>query len=593
MSFRRQFSGIAILTALTCPPGWSEPLPESVVDLAQTEVVVPESPKEQALKELEQGRELMRKGFAESAIVHYRKAIELDPQLIPAYEELGKILLDTQNQAFAITIYSKLAELQPQNPQWKEILADLYVAYDMPGEAVRVNEDLLQLNPGNAELMRKLADLYKKNGLEREEAGMLDRLAQNTQEGRDYYRAGEAWLTLGEPGEGIRNYQLAAKKDPSNLDYQNGLGKAYIAGNRSSSAVELYQGMVKSNPEAPGLKDRLGEARIAQGDKLMQKQRYAAARQEFLAAKELGGATAAEEKLQERIRKSERLNSVRLNNTMDTGRFAGNYYTWMQNIVNMPMQDQDLTFQVLHDYRNASAAGFPDAQVSSVAGGVRYMPDENYELFAQAGTNQYYNAGVNYSDDTLAAGARVRRELWFLTPRALGERYRGTILETYADWQALPWLSLHGDIGTWRFDDGLQGLVYNVGPFFLPVNRPGEVVWGVGYTHGGVQYNRDGDPTRIFAPTNLQVDSFGTELQHWLGRDFKYTLGYFYSILNDNAAFGPNGHTFLVGVDAQLGEGSFFRARYEYGNFVLGRLNPGFLQGTNNYRYTGELQFTF
>lgn len=587
-----------VAATLACGTAWANPEEEAVATpeavVAQTETTpLAETPAQQAQNELAQGRELMKKGFAESAIVHYRKAIELDPQLIPAYEELGKILLDTQNQAFAITIYSKLAELQPENTQWKEILADLYVAYDMPSDAVRVNEDLLKIRAGDITLMRKLADLYKKNGLEAEEAGMLESIAASSQEARDYYLAGEAWLTLGEPKRALVNYELAAKKDPANLDYQNGLGKAMVASNRAASAVELYQDLVTKNPEAPGLKDRLGEAQIAQGDKLMLKQRYAGARQSYLAAKDLVGTQPAGSKLDERIDRAERLNHVRLNNTIDTGRFASNYYTWMQNIVNMPMQDQDLTLQVLHDYRNASSPGFADAQVSSVALGARYMPDENYDIFAQVGTNQYYNAGVNYSDDTFAAGARVRRELWFLTSRALGERYRGTVVDTYADWQALPWLSIHGDIGVWNFDDGLRGLVYNVGPFVLPVNRPGEVVWGIGYTHGGVQYNRDGDPTRIFAPTNLQVDSFGTELQHWLGKDFKYTLGYFYSILNDNAAFGPNGHTFLVGVDAQLAEGSFLRARYEYGNFVLGRLNPGFLQGTNNYRYTGELQFTF
>lgn len=614
MKFRRHFLGVLLsayaVSTVTLPAEPTSGLPGEEAFPADPPGVVAQQPdaspspppapssQQQALDELSQGRELFKKGFTESAIVHYRKAIELDPQLIPAYEELGKILLDTQNQAFAITIYSKLAELQPEKAQWKEILADLYVAYDMPREAVKANEDLLLQRPTDVTLMRKLVELYKKSGLTEEEARMLQRLATTTGEAKDYYQAGEALNAVGQAKAASECYQAAVAKEPGNLDYQDGLGKALIASNQTSRAVEHYQGLVEKNPAAPGLKDRLGEARIALGDKMMTRQRYVAARKNFEEAQTLLGAErAGSTKLDERIRKAQKLNHVNLYNNIDTGRFADNYYVWMQNFLNVPMSDQDLAFQVFHDYRNCSSPGAAPAggyaAVSTVGGGVRYKPDENYDLFAQGGSNQFFNIGTDYRDDNLSAGLRVHRENWFLSKRAVDERYRYTGVNGYVDWQALSWLSVHGDVGSLSFDDGLKGIAYNVGVFALPVNQPGEFVWGVGYSHGGVQYNRDGDPTLIFAPTNMQIDSFGTEIQHWLSPDFKYFLGYYYSIINNQAVYGPNGSTFVVGVDGQIGDGSFIRATYEYGNFVQGRVNPGFLQGTNNYRYMGEFQFTF
>jgi tetratricopeptide (TPR) repeat protein len=608
VQLRRQLVGILLTSSALAGPGvWAEPTglaSESEAAVAQTgdapqapatEAAV--APEQQAQSELDQGRELYKKGFTESAIVHYRRAIELNPQLVVAYEELGKILLDNQNQAYAITVYSKLAELQPERPQWKEILSDLYVAYDMPREAVKANEDLLAMRPDDQPLMRKLAQLYKKNGLTDEEAKMLARLAKTTDQAADYFRAGEALNAIGESQAASENFRLAVAKEPANLEYQDGLGKALIASNRTASAVDLYQDLVEKNPSAPGLKDRLGEATIALGDKLLTRQRYVAARKNFESAQGLLGDSPAASKLQERIQKAEKLNHVNVYNYIDTGRFADNYYVWMQNMVNIPMHEEDLAFQVFHDYRNCSSPGPLPAggfdSVSTFGGGVRYRPTENYNLYAQAGSNQFFNVGADYEDDTLRGGVRVHRENWYLTSRAIRERYRFTGVNGYVDWQALSWLSLHGDIGHLSFPDGLNGLVYNFGAFFLPVNQPGNFVWGLGYSHGGVQYNRDGDPTLVFAPTNMQIDSFGTEIQHWLSPDFKYRLGYYYSLINNPVVLGPNGSTFVVGVDGQIGDGSFIKATYEYGNFVQGRINPGFIQGTNNYRYTGELQFTF
>ena len=98
-----------------------------------------------AQQELDKARELLKQGYTDSAIVSYQSAIKLDPELVPAYKELGELMLEQKNHAYAIKMYRELERLQPNEVQWKSVLLSLYETYEMPRDAIETGQAWLDL----------------------------------------------------------------------------------------------------------------------------------------------------------------------------------------------------------------------------------------------------------------------------------------------------------------------------------------------------------------------------------------------------------------------------------------------------------------
>lgn len=652
----RFFLSVGLLCAVALPqlPAAAEE-PTPVAQSTPAAAATPEAPpplldRDEAQKQLAEGRELARKGFMESAIVSYRRAIELDPDLVPAYEELGRILLDTRNQAYAITIYSKLERLQPENAKWKEILIDLYGAYDMPLEGTRVAEDLLTMRGGDVALMRRLATLYKNNGLALEQAQMLRRIALSTQSADDYFQAGRALLQAAAQDDSdtrdhaVQMLQAARAKDASKLEYSTELVDALMAYNRTYDAEQQLRQLIQENPQAQGLKDKLAEVQLAIGDRLLQRERFGGAIEKYKEAKETLGSSSGPaatpapssgntttdlpsapvvpvgntvgpsvsvslgsplgyrlpppspgglgQTLTDRVAKAERLNGVQLNVVPLFTRQNPSDILWIQSNLTVPVGTSDLQVQLINDYRNVSSfqlPGSPSANINSVGAGLSYKVDEWWDVYGAAGTFGLYRVGANYRDERLRFGGRVSGDLVFQTAPGLQQRLFGDSIDAYADYQISDWISLGGNLMRTSYTDGINEFLYNIGPSVLPVNNPGDFVWALSYAHGGLFNGRDANPNLRFGPTNFQTDSIGTEINKWVNEDFKFNLGYFYTFTNA----GLSGSTIQGGLDAQLDEGSFIRLQADYGNFVAGRLTRGFVTSNSNYSIFGQLRVTF
>jgi tetratricopeptide (TPR) repeat protein len=572
--------------------------PSSPVEVAQTTPAetapVTEDSKKAAEKALLEGRELMRKGFSESAIVQYRKAIELDPDLAQAYIELGKILMDTKNQAFAITIYRKLADLQPQSLQWKEILFDLHTAYEMPKEAAVVGEEILLQKPNDLAFIKRLAEVYKGYGLQDKYAETLLKGAAVSNSAKMYFDAGEAYFSADYKNEAVSAYRQAVALEPKNLEYQNALGKGLNAAGDPYAARELYASLVEQFPQAAGLKDRQAETELAVGDRLLQTRRYVAARKSYERAKDLMGKSSSTQGLgvsvQERIEKAQRLNHVSIDTPFQVGKQGDNSFYDFQQVINFPLGDTDLAVQLWHDYREASSSTRGTVGFDNFYGGIDWKPTEYDAVYALGGSNGIFRVGVNHQDDIITGGLEVKRDIVSYTPDGIRQRMDYIGVNGNLAYQISDLFSLGGSFASYSYGDNISEFTYNIGPRFTPINRPNDFVWGIGYNHGGISNTRDADQNVRFGPTNFQVDSFGTDIEHWVSDSFRYRLGYYYSTTN----VGVSGNTFLVGLDAQLNEASYLFLNYEYGNFLAGRVAPGlFSANASNYILNGGLHFTF
>lgn len=589
---KRKLLAALLLTGMagSFSPAWAED-PEPTPPPAEASV---SDSKSEAQKALLEGRELYRKGFSESAIVQYRKAIELDPDSPQAYEELGKILTETKNNAYAITIYSKLAQLQPDNLKWKEILFELHTAYEMPREAAADGEALLAARPNDLALIKRLAEVYKSYGLQDKYADTLIKGAVISNDAKMYYDAGEAYLAADQKQQAVDAYRRAAEIEPTNLEYQNAYGKGLNAIGDSEAARAHYDKVAKQFPEAVGLRDRQAETELAVGDRMLTARRFVAARKAYEKAKELNGNAASDTGLgasiNERIAKAERLNNVYVENPIYFGQQGENHFVQNQTFIGIPMHDEDVAFQVINDYRFARAPVVGQSEINSVQLGVEWKPSEFTSVYARAGTFGIFNVGVQHQDDKLTAGVAITRDIVNYTPLGIADRLSYIGGNGNVAYQFNDFFSLGGAFSAYEYGDDIFEYTYNIGPRFTPVNKPNDFIWAIGYNHGGVFNQREANPLYRFGPTNFQVDSFGTDIEHWLSKDFRYRLGYYRSL--SNAAI--NGNTFLAGFDWQLSEGSYIWLNGEYGNFLAGRVQPGlFSTNNNNYLINAGVHVTF
>ncbi|MEW6277761.1 MAG: tetratricopeptide repeat protein [Candidatus Eremiobacterota bacterium] len=595
MHVRNRFLAILCFGCLTLgSPAWAQDTPQESPSPAPAAT---ESASAQAREELRKGVELARRGYTESAIVSLRKAIELDPELVEAYVELGKILLETRNTAFAITIYSKLAELEPQKAEWKEILMELQVTYDQPRAAAMTGEELLKLKPDDTELMVKLIDLYHKNGLALEEAMMWDRLGKTrATDAKPYFEAGKLYMTLGMRDDAVRTLERAVTLDPKTLDYGVKLSEAYTEEGQFDKAETLLNRLMTEHPDAPGLKDKLAEVHVGKGDRSLERERYMGARDDYRRAKELAIAGGSlQQSLDERIATAENRYGPFVDNWVEWSRFniggIPNDATLVTTRVSVPIAEQDLYIQGWHQYRTLSAPGVGSASLNLGRLGFEWRPDPYLTAQAWGGTEGLFRAGARYDGDRVQGGFYLLRDINYDTPLALASKLKYFGQTGFVDVEVLDWLSLGGDFLHAAYDDGSDQWVYNIGPFFTLMQEEGVYEWGVGYTHGANTNSPPQNPFLRFGPANLQIDTVGTRFRHTPTENWGYYLGYYRNFFNDGT---PSGNTFEVGTDIKFNETSFLRLDYQNGATPLGNVpTTGGSASNNNQSLRSQIHITF
>lgn len=597
MSISKRFLVLVSVLSLTAAtPLWAQ-TPDSSPSPAPAPAVAPAgmTNEEAAREALRKGLELNKQGYTESAIVELRKAIELDPNLVEAYSQLGTILLQSRNTAYAITIYSKLAELEPQNTEWKEILMELQTTYDQPRAAAVTGEELLVLKPDDQALMQKLADLYGVNGLNYDQARMLERLGQaRGNDPKPYSDAAKLYLDTSHAQDAIRVLEKAAALDPKNLELQARLADAYTQDEQYDRSETLLTQLQQDNPQALGLKDKLIDVYVGRGDHALNREGYMAAADWYRKAKTLapeGSSTA--QSLQERIDKAEGLREPYFDNFYEYGSYSGNFSNRVVNRLSIPVTESDLYVQLWHDYRSVSTSfpGIGTAEQTYGKLGLEYRDADNDAIYTGwYGTSGLFRVGGRYDGPRVQGGLYIVRDVNYDTPFALGNELKYVGEEAFIDGQPTDWFGIGGNILNADYIDGSNQLIYNIGPYFTILRDENNYDWNVSYSHGG---NLNSPPQNFldrFGPADFEGDSIGTRWTQTPTDRWRYYLGYYHSFFND----GTQGDTYQVGTDYRFTDNSFFRIDYEYGAAPYGRLPlTGGLTNTNNQALRTQLHIQF
>jgi tetratricopeptide (TPR) repeat protein len=167
---------------------------------------------------------LLGKGRVEEAIVHYNKALELDPNYSEAHYNLANALLRLGRTDEAVAHYEKALELNPNNTPAHYNLAAVLVQSGRVDAAIDHYNRLLEKNPNHA-------------------AG--------------HNNLGATLARIGRVDEAVAHYLKALELDPNNADAHYNLGNVWVRRGRVDEAIAHYNKVLELNPSSAAAHNKL------------------------------------------------------------------------------------------------------------------------------------------------------------------------------------------------------------------------------------------------------------------------------------------------------------------------------------------------
>lgn len=248
-------------------------------------------------KYLTLGEELEHQGERATAIACYRKAIELNPKLVKAYQNLGRVLKQDKNweeavyylekalaiqtekaqtsektgeRSFeeykqqgnilaeqgkaeaAITFYKKALSVQPDAADVHSNIGSLYAKNQKWGEAIEWYQKALKLNPNFAGAYRNLTRVLSKTGQEKAAAECWYKaltLEPNWANEQEYINLGDRFKEHLRLDLAKDCYERSLKVKPNFAPAYQGMAELAAKQEKWEEAIGYYQTLIKLQPE--------------------------------------------------------------------------------------------------------------------------------------------------------------------------------------------------------------------------------------------------------------------------------------------------------------------------------------------------------
>lgn len=230
-------------------------------------------------------------GQDEAAAAPLRKALDLDPQYLPARIKLAQILFSLRDHNGSEQEYRAALEQAPGSALAHYGLGRVIAARDGPTAAMNHYRSAIELSPGFGAAHYALAQAYRSNG-ENEKADAHFALFEQNNSGdeplvdpllkeifslarspaNDHYRQG---LTLADAGDiegAVKEFEKALEADPNLIEARVNLVSLYGGLGRSGDVARHYKAAVEMHPDRADLHYNYGvfqaeRTRYAEGER--------------------------------------------------------------------------------------------------------------------------------------------------------------------------------------------------------------------------------------------------------------------------------------------------------------------------------------
>jgi tetratricopeptide (TPR) repeat protein len=168
-------------------------------------------------KDLANGEVTFKAGRYKEAVIHFRNAIQVNPELAGAHLRLAQTYLELKSFQAAFVELQRTVELDPRNSEAQLQLATLLISSKKYDDAKTITAKVLLEKPNNANT----------------HAALAERLA-----------------ATGDPSAAVREYRSAIKHAPKRMTHYFALGALYKSTGHLSDAEAVYKLPVDGDPQS-------------------------------------------------------------------------------------------------------------------------------------------------------------------------------------------------------------------------------------------------------------------------------------------------------------------------------------------------------
>ncbi|MEM9272845.1 MAG: tetratricopeptide repeat protein [Cyanobacteria bacterium P01_F01_bin.143] len=224
-----------------------------------------------AEEQVTQGDVFAKKQQWQEAILHYQKAVLLDPKSEAVYLKLGKVFKNAGEQQQALLCYQEGIQ---HNPRSYELYFNLGISFTQQSnwqQATDCYRQALQLNPGYWEALHNLGSVLGYQELWSEAITVYRQAIRLKPDySLSYNDLGLMLLRNKNPEEAISVIRKALSlKDDFPEAYCN-FGDAFVQIGQWRKAITAYQSVAKIKPNFPGLSQKIAHALFRQSEEYKQ-----------------------------------------------------------------------------------------------------------------------------------------------------------------------------------------------------------------------------------------------------------------------------------------------------------------------------------
>jgi uncharacterized protein (TIGR03032 family) len=202
-----------------------------------------------ARSQFEQGKKLAKQGEPEQAIICFQAAIDLQPDYIPAYNQLGNTWQTLGKLEEAINSYHKLLEINPNVVAAHCNLGAIWQLQNQNEKAITAYQQAIELKPDFIPAYLNLGKLLTNQGhFLKAQTCLQTALQLNPDNAEIHYQLGNILRQTGDIGQAIAYFKTALKIQPNFPDALLYLGFALMMQAKLNQVEECFRQVLTYQP---------------------------------------------------------------------------------------------------------------------------------------------------------------------------------------------------------------------------------------------------------------------------------------------------------------------------------------------------------
>ena len=220
-----------------------------------------------AITETNLASALQAEGRGNEAVEHYQRAIAIQPDYAPAYNNLGVAEHSAGQLDKAFTAFQRAVDMKPEYPDAHYNLANVLLEKNQPEEAAEHFRIALRTIPDSAGVSNNLGIALAAEGKGTDAVAAFRLAVANDPSSATAHRnLADALAAAGQMTEAFAEFQRATQLDPNDAGAHYNYGSTLLDASRFDDAIAEFRAALRITPQSPETHNNLGIALGSTGD---------------------------------------------------------------------------------------------------------------------------------------------------------------------------------------------------------------------------------------------------------------------------------------------------------------------------------------